>query len=304
MSIVGSQADDAHAVCVILLNFNSADDTIRCLASLLKLDMPGGLVVVDNASTDDSTGRLEEVRPSFEPTFRFLRNSSNRGFAAGNNVAICLAQEERAQYVWLLNNDTVVEPGALSSLVRTMEGDKRLGAVGSVLYEMHDADRMQAWGGGKLNRLTGHCRNCLSPDNGLTYLTGASMLIRAAALRDVMLDESFFFLWEDVDFSLRLKKAGWRIGVSERSIVYHKGGGSEPRLSAQRLEWHAFGLVRVLRTHGYLAWLTTLPIWGYYLMLAVRQLSPAILRHAARGWIKGWTTPLLRVDTCRDPSAT
>jgi GT2 family glycosyltransferase len=284
------------SVWVILLNYNSAKDTLACVDSLSLLDMQFRLLVVDNASADDSIDQLSQ-RVSKD---QLVRNNENKGFAAGNNLGIQKALEAGARFVWLLNNDTLVEPNSLSAMLRMMDEDPGLGAVGSVIHEMSNKNEIQSWGGGVLHFSTGHCRNLLRASQNLTYLTAASVLVRAEALREVMLDEAFFFLWEDVDFSLRLKRAHWGIGVSPESIVYHKGGGSEPRLSAQRLEWHAFGLVRVLRTHGLFPWLTTLPIWGYYVYQAVSRMSPSILLHAARGWIKGWTKPLCQLSEARD----
>src|SRR5207248_2442103 len=136
-------------------------------------------------------------------------------------------------YVWLLNNDTIVDAHALSAMIAVAEGDAKIGAVGSVIY-YHDEPRgVQAWGGGRVEWL-GRVRHMTVPVpfEELHYVTGTSLLIRTAAIEQIgFLDTSFFMYWEDADFSFRLRKAGWLLAVAPDSKIWHKESKSSGRSS-------------------------------------------------------------------------
>ena len=279
-------AASAPSVEIVVLNYNGWPDTLRCLDSLEQLSYPRArIVVVDNHSTDDSVAQLKQRHPELE----LVDTGTNLGFAGGNNVGIRRAMSRGAAYVWLLNNDATADPESLTALVRTAEADSRVGAVGSVIYEQAIPAQVQARGGGRVCLASGHCRNVRTPDQAPNFITGTSLLLRVRALEDVgLLDERFFFLWEDVDLSLRLTGHGWRLAVAPQARVWHRGGGTEPRISPWRIEHHAAGLVLLMRKHARLPWLSVLPIWSYYAYLSVRHGSPTIIARAMRGWLRGW----------------
>ncbi len=157
-----------------------------------------------------------------------IRSGENRGFAGGCNLGIRYALKRRADYVWLLNNDVVVESEALPEMVATANSDEKIGLVGSVLYDFDTPETIQAWGGGSINWWMGTTKNLKTlTEPGPDYLTGASLLIRAAVIESIgLLDESYFFYGEDMDYSRRALEAGWSIGVAEGSTVLHKEGGT------------------------------------------------------------------------------
>ncbi|MCL4455653.1 MAG: glycosyltransferase family 2 protein [Deinococcus sp.] len=214
------------SVAIILLNWNGWRDTLACLASLEKLDYPNyQIVVVDNGSTDESVAR---IRGSF-PHAYLLKAQKNLGFSGGSNIGIHYALEHGADYIWLLNNDTVVEANTLRALVATAEANPRIGAVGSVLHYMNQPKRVQAWGGGWVKMLLGvtGLHQTLVPVEKLDYISGASVLVRSKALEEVgVLDDRFFLYWEDTDLSFRLRKAGWLLQVADEARVFHKGFAS------------------------------------------------------------------------------
>jgi len=158
---------------------------------------------------------------------RVIASERNLGFAAGCNLALCRRLPEGIPYVWLLNNDTEPRSSALTGLVRRLEEAPGLGGVASVLLRSSDL-RVQTWGGGTVNLRTGRSREILGPDEGPpAYLTGASLLLRSAALDEIgLLDERFFLYWEDADLSFRLRDGGWGLGVAEDSIVVHEVSAS------------------------------------------------------------------------------
>ena len=207
---------------VVVLNFRGVADTVACLESLAELEVPARVIVVDNGSGDGSAERLAAV-----PGVELLVNDSNAGFAAGNNIAIERLLADDIEFVWVLNNDTVVEPAASRELLAVADADLRVGAVGSVLYDMAAPDRVLTWGGGAIGRWTGRTRDARGGDDRVDYLTAASVLLRGSALRQVgLFDTRYFFTWEDVDLCTRLVAGGWRLAVAERARVWHRWGGT------------------------------------------------------------------------------
>lgn len=157
-----------------------------------------------------------------------IQSGANRGYAGGCNIGLRYALKRGAEYLWLLNNDTVVHPRALWEMVALAASDKKVGLVGSVLYDFYDPESVQAYGGGSINRWLGTSRYLKEPGKGrLDFLTGASLLIRKPVVESVgLLDEAYFFYWEDVAYSQRVLRAGWKISVAEGSHILHKEGGT------------------------------------------------------------------------------
>lgn len=209
-------------VAIVVLNWNSWPDTAACLRSLQRLHYENyKVIVVDNGSTNDSVTHLgDEFR-----WITLIETGKNLGFAGGCNVGIRQALGEGADFVWLLNNDTTVDSEALRFLVETAKSDPTIAAVGSAVYAMNEPRELQAWGGGHINFLLGRSRHFLKPvsNHALDYITGASLLIRRRALESVgLLDEGFFFSWEDADLGMRLRRAEWKLAVAGESKIWHK----------------------------------------------------------------------------------
>lgn len=213
-------------VTVVLLIWNEWHHTSLCLSSLRQLQYPNfDVVVVDNGSTDDSVARIRETFP----WVKLIENGKNLGFAGGCNVGIKYAQQEAADFIWLLNNDTTVDPSALGTMVEKAQTNPRIGAVGSVIYFMDEPTRLQCWGGGHVNFWLGRAGYYLKevPEDKIESITGCSLLLSRAAIDEVgSLDEGFFMYWEDADICFRLRRAGWRLAVAGQSKVWHKGSSS------------------------------------------------------------------------------
>ncbi len=211
----------ADKVCTIVLNWNGWRDTSACLSSLSQLRYENHeIIVVDNGSTDNSVRHLKNEFPSLT----LIETGMNLGFAAGCNIGIRRAFAGGADFVWLLNNDTAVDAGALQALVGKAHSDDRIAAVGSAIYSMQEPNRLMAWGGGRVSYLLGRSRHVLEPvaDEQIDYITGASMLLRRSALEAVgLLDEGFFFSWEDADLGFRFRHARWKLAVAGTSKIWH-----------------------------------------------------------------------------------
>ena len=250
VDVTRSQVGDAAPprVHVVVLNWNGWRDTLACLASLQQQDYPNfHLLVIDNNSSDDSMHEISKAMPSVE----LVQSGSNLGFGGGCNVGIRLALERGADYVWLINSDATADPSALSALVRVAESDASLGSVGSVLYEASQPDQIQLWGGGRVQLWTGQCHNqrAAAP---LDFISGASVLLRCAALKEVgLFDEARFFMyWEDTDLAFRLRKADWRLAVAQESRVWHKLSASVGQGSPMLDRYFTRSGVRFLRRYA------------------------------------------------------
>jgi GT2 family glycosyltransferase len=180
---------------------------------------------------------LEEARTSSSSGTRLLliQTGDNLGFAGGNNVGIRYALRcGDCDYVWLLNNDTVVEPDSLSAMVGMAEADPKLGICGSQLRSYAPPHEIQTMGGRRYSPWSGRTR----PLQELTtpqistmpgapdYIEGASMLISRRCLKAVgLLEESYFLYYEELDLAARASPA-FPFGYSPESVVYHKEGAS------------------------------------------------------------------------------
>jgi GT2 family glycosyltransferase len=222
-------------VYIVIVNFHGWQDTLECLASLEKLSYRNyKIVVVDNASQDDS---MKILRQHYS-NLMLIESKKNLGFAGANNVGIREAQRQGANYIWLLNNDTVVDPYALTALVEKMEDDKTIGMCGSSLIYYANRTYLQARAGGTYHKWTGATFHVgedeevsktvevTTVEANLDYLVGASILVRVSLIEQIgLLPEHYFLYYEDVDWGLRAKALS-RLGYAPDSKVYHKVGSS------------------------------------------------------------------------------
>lgn len=211
-------------VAIILLNWNGIDDTLECIASLERLDFPSyRIIVVDNASRVDPSDQLAD-----RTNVIVVRNNANLGFAMGNNVGIRRAAKLGAQYCWILNNDTEVEPDSLRKLVDRLDADQTFGAVTNLI--LYSADRSLVWfAGGIFDRhIPAHRgfftqRESIPVGTDTEYLSGCSFLAHTDILTRIGgFDERYFCYVEDIDISMRMLHAGMRIGYVPDAVVYHK----------------------------------------------------------------------------------
>lgn len=236
-------------VAIVVLNWNGWQDTVTCVASLLALDYENFcIVLVDNGSTDGSVQEFQRALPDVE----LLQTGVNLGFGGGCNVGMRHALAGGAEYIWLINSDAVVDPGALSAMVRLAQENLVLGAVGSVLFDVDAEARVQLWGGGRVGLWLGRSVHSRSPDAKLDFVSGASLLLRRSALEQVgLFDESRFFMyWEDTDLGFRLRNAGWALGVAADSRIWHKQSASLGFGNPLLDEYATRSCVRFLRLHA------------------------------------------------------
>lgn len=220
-------------VWTIVLNWERPRETLRCLASLDRLAYPNHRVlVVDNGSTDGSEHAIRAARPGVH----LLQTGANLGYAGGNNAGIRAALDAGAELVWILNNDTEVEPDALDELVRIARGDPRTGALATRLVERESgrtaADAFSLVGG---SMTAVECDGCTRDDaHPADVLGGPSLFLRAQALREVgTFDVEYFHYYEEADLMERIHRAGWKLGLACRAAITHAHGGSLSYASPQ-----------------------------------------------------------------------
>ena len=230
-------------VYIILLNYNGYSDTIACVQSLRKVTYESfKIVVVDNASTDDS----EKILRRELGDCTIIQSGSNEGFAHGNNIGIEYALDNGADYVLLLNNDTTVEPDFLERMVDNFTTEE-VGLVGSKIKYYSEPEYLWFAGGGInwFKFISEHYHvgkrdsDVQQAKAKVEFVTGCCMLISAKALKDVgLLPEFYFMYYEDVDYCVRLKEKGYEIIYEPEAVIYHKvgmsAGGEE---SAFAIKW-------------------------------------------------------------------
>ena len=272
-------------VVIVIVNWNRANETIGCCSSLERLEYPNyKIVVVDNGSDDDS---IRVLRASL-PDIHILEMGYNAGFAAGSNAGIRYALQHNAELVWLLNNDTVVEPTALSALVDVSHEGRNLGAIGSVVCSMDDRNKVLCWGGGRWNWVTGRSRDMRTAGR-LRYISGVSMVVSRVAFETVgLFNEKYFMYWEDCEFSLLLKRRGFNLAVAQKSRVLHYESRSAGKGSIRKDYLHSTSATMFFRDNAPVAWL---PIVVATSGRLVSRLLRRRWKHAKailQGVIDGW----------------
>jgi len=279
-------------VSIIILNWNGLEDTIECLESLKKITYSNyEVIVMDNGSEGNDVQVLKE---RFGDYIHIIRNDKNYGFAGGANIGMrYVLNNSAADYVLLLNNDTVVDPEFLTEMVKVAEADPAIGIVGAKIYYYDNPNRLQfVWG--KIDLWRGELIPILKVviekirsvelDKGqydhtkeADWVTGCCFLIKEQVLKSIgLLDEGYFCYGEDLDYCLRAKRAGYKIVYVLKAKVWHKGGQSSKKVSGFSRYLGERNRFRFMRKHatkwqyrcfliyffGFHFWLAT----GYYLI--------------------------------------
>jgi GT2 family glycosyltransferase len=245
---------------IVILNWNSARDTIHCIKSVLNLKKIKDvtIVVCDNDSKKESYEEIKNfvldqtnisnliISENEIPNYKnsnykivFIKNEKNYGYAGGNNRGIRFAlNQESMQYVWILNNDTEVASDSLDYLIHKFESNKRYGVVGSKLVEFENRTKVQGIGGIINPKFctTKEIGNELAIDENIDelnyekkvdYVIGASMMFSRLCLQTVgLMCEDYFLYYEEIDICNRIRQKNLEVGIASKSIVYHKHGAS------------------------------------------------------------------------------
>jgi len=233
-------------VFVVVLHYKGKEFTHQCLLSLSRIKTNGfslKTVVIDNNSPEP----LDDLEKEFFDEV-FIKNKENLGFAEGNNVGIRYALKHGADYVMLLNNDTIVDPQMIVQLIKVGESDKKIGVLGPKIYfapgyEFHkerykpDEQGKVIWYAGGIidwdNVLASH-RGVDEVDKGqydkqieTDFVSGCAMLVKKEVLEKIgLLDKRYFLYLEDNDFCQRAKRAGFKVIYAPKACLWHLNAGS------------------------------------------------------------------------------
>lgn len=292
----------SDTVSLIIVNYNACECIVACVSSAL--NQVDEVIVVDNASSDDSLVQLEAAFPG-DRKLKIVRNRENLGFAAGCNIG---AEHSAGSCLLFLNPDCVLKPESVKRLLRVLDDYPDVGMVGGLLLNPDGTEQaggrraiptpwrsfVRAFG---LSRFADrwprlffdfHLHKQPLPSHPIEVeaISGACMLIRRAAMQDVgRWDEGYFMHCEDLDLSMTLRHKGWKIMfVPDARIVHDKGGCSRSRPIF--VEWHKHrGMMRFYRKffqHQYpgpLMWLVALGIWLRFGLVAAYHSALLTLRY-------------------------
>ena len=220
---------DTPKVYIIILNWNGREETLECLKSVNKINYPNFLtIVVDNGSTD---GSEEAIKAAF-PEVAFIQTGKNLGYAEGNNVGIRFAIDKGADYVFILNNDTIVDANVITTLVNEAEKNPSAAIFGPKIYFYDKPDVINSAGGNiqydtmersQIGYGFKEDNRTYSSVTSVDWTTGAALFIRISVLKVVgLFDADYFLICEDLDLCSRVRKQGYDILFVPTSKVWHK----------------------------------------------------------------------------------
>lgn len=264
------------SIFIIIINWKGWQDTVVCLKSLLKNDYKNfQVVVIDNRSQDESYEKLLEWCRARD-RFTVFQTETNLGFAGGNNIGIKYALDKNADFILLLNNDTIVTEEFLSGLVKTAK-EEEAGIVGcKILYH---SDALIWYLGGKMSWLRG---GAYHPGKGrsehiitnkpfeVDFVTGCMMLIKREVFGKIgLLDESYFLYNEDADYCMKAFKNGIKMVVDPLTTIYHKERSTDGGWKS----YHIYYLIRnkliFMKRHSP----TIAILWSFYSVIGLVGLT-------------------------------
>lgn len=218
----------APLVVTVILNTSRGEDTLACLATLAEASYtPQHVIVLDNASTDNSVAVIRERFPAVE----VIPLQQNLGYAGNNNVGIEAALAQGAGWVFVLNEDTIVEADCIARMIEEAQKDPQVGIVGPMVYHYSEPNVIQS-AGGKLDR---HWNSIHlgqnEKDQGqfaqpqlVDWISGCAILVKREVIEQIGgLDARFFYYWEETDWCLRARENGWKILHVPQAQLWHKG---------------------------------------------------------------------------------
>lgn len=241
-------------IAAIILNTNRKEDTLACLESLFNQERPIDRVfVLDNHSTD---GSVQAISAQF-PRVQILELAENKGYAGNNNVGIEAAMEDGADWLLILNEDVIVDPGATGELLSAAMSSPEVGFVGPMVYHFDEPEIIQSAGGMMTeNWLAAHRgqnqsdRDQFASVESVDWVSGCAFLVRREMIEEIgLIDERFFYYWEETEWCLRARAREWAVVFVPKAKVWHKGVQREYRPSASTTYYWTRNWLLLLAKH-------------------------------------------------------
>lgn len=303
-------------IIVVIVNYRTASLAEKCLEAVARERAAGtnlSAILVDGCSGDGSVAQLQAflAASNIGEWTELLALQFNGGFGWANNQAIRHRGDRLPPYIYLLNPDTEIEPGAIAALANILDSRGDVAAVGSQLLEVEGTRSASAFHfpslgsefvrGAQtsvLQRILRLPKFVVEPERAgpVDWVTGASVMLRREALRQTgLFDDGFFLYFEEVELMHRLKRSGWRIWSEPDSIVTHIGGASTgvTESSAPRARpdyWYRSRMRYFVLTKGRLyAFATNLAWFAGYLLVRLPRLllSQKSRQRAVPGELQG-----------------
>lgn len=288
-------------ITIIIVTHNSRTKLPDCLASLYRQDYPSGLmkiIVIDNNSSDSTVGYIQENYPQV----KLIQNKSNFGFVGANNQGYYLAQKNQADYLFLANDDIILETHCLSHLVKIMAQDSKIAAVQAKLLLYPQKNLINSFGNSIHYLGFAFCNYYKHQDNlglvdplEIAYASGAACLINMSALdKTGLFDDRLFMYHEDVDLGWRLRLAGYKIILDPLSVAYHKYHYSKAKYKFYYMDRNRF--VVLCQNYRLLTIVLILPILVFMeLGIIIFSIKNGWFREKIKGylWILGHLPSIL-----------
>jgi hypothetical protein len=265
------------------------------------------IIVVDNGSTDQSADAIERWGKD-GCQVEVLRNAHNLGFIRGSNIGMKRAIENEPPYILLLNNDTVVTPTFLEALVTVAERNDDIGIVGPKVYQ-YDEDRMFDAAGTRAIIWLGQpfLRGRDEIDQGqydqeedMPYITGCALLVKCSVIERIgLMDEDYFNYFDDMDWGVRARQAGYRLVYVPQAVIRHKG--SKAIGFGSPFYYYHMMRSRILFVRKHISWIPFFFCFLPYIVL-YRYIGTALqllphwywphIHALTRGFMEGFTTRL------------
>lgn len=263
-------SDKLPLVSIVTINFNGTDVTRALLHSLRLCTYPNiEIIVVDNGSRKPCAELADEF-----PEIVYLNTGANLGFAGGNNRGI---EAATGDYIFMLNNDTEVDPGFLEPLVERMEANPEIGVISPKILYFDQPDVIQFAGFGPIHPITGRGFSVgyLEKDEGQhnkAMLTsrahGAAMMMPRKAINKVgLMAELFFLYYEEMDYCERFKRKGYQIWYEPASRIWHKESMATGKGSTLKTYYYSRNRLLYLRRNTF--GMQKILMYFYYLLIAV-----------------------------------
>jgi len=271
-------------VTLAIISYNSRLKLAQSLESVFNLNYSRSLlkvVIIDNGSTDSSVGFVKEKYPEV----KVIENYANRGFAEANNQAHFLAKKNQSEYLFLLNDDAMLERNCLKRLVDYLEAHPKTAAIGPKILLYPDKDKINSLGNSIHFLGFAYCNHYKKKDNqdegdvfATPYVSGAACLLRLSALKQTgLFDDKLFMYHEDVDLGWKLNLAGYKTMVDPMAVCWHQYNYSKAKYKFFYMDRNR--LMVILQNYRVATLIVLFPAWlvmeGGIILFAIKN-----------GWIK------------------